>query len=304
VVLPVFILMAIGFFCRMIKVIPEVGFNHLNKLCFNLFLPVLIFKNIAFSNGAGGYSWRLPVFVCAAQIVNMALCLLLVPLFEKDHARAGSCAQGMFRVNFVALGIPMISHVLSPDGIAQVSILAASVVPIYNVCSVLILERFREHSGSAWKSAVKNVVTNPLIISCILGLVFMFLPWKLPAMITGVLSEIANATSPVAIITLGGLLNLPNMRDRLKSVMLATIGKLLFLPALVLAAAALLGFRGDSFLAIAAVFMTPTAVASFAMAKQMDADGDCASMLIVSTSVGSIATMAFWLALSHALGLW
>ena len=43
------------------------------------------------------------------------------------------------------------------------------------------------------------------------------------------------------------------------------------------------------------MFASPTAVSSFQMAKQMDADSDLASQIVVFTSAFSIVTVFTWI---------
>jgi predicted permease len=45
-------------------------------------------------------------------------------------------------------------------------------------------------------------------------------------------------------------------------------------------------------------------MASFAMAKEMGADVDTAGLLVVMTTVLSIFTMSFWIALTRGLHIW
>ena len=70
-----------------------------------------------------------------------------------------------------------------------------------------------------------------------------------------------------------------------------------------LTAAALLGFRGAVFVTLIAIFATPCAVASYAMAQQMGADAALAGNCVVFTSALSAFTMFAWVFVTKALGL-
>ena len=70
-----------------------------------------------------------------------------------------------------------------------------------------------------------------------------------------------------------------------------------------LSAADLLGFRGVDFVTLVSIFCTPCAVASFAMAQQMDSDAALAGNCVVFTSAFSCFTIFGWILLFKNLGM-
>ena len=67
--------------------------------------------------------------------------------------------------------------------------------------------------------------------------------------------------------------------------------------------AAWLGFRGVDFVTLIAIFATPCAVASFAMAQQMGSDAELAGNCVIFTSGLSCFTIFCWLLATKSLGL-
>lgn len=59
-------------------------------------------------------------------------------------------------------------------------------------------------------------------------------------------------------------------------------------------AAVALGFRNVELAILLSMFASPTAVSSFTMAQQMDADADLAGQLVVFDTTLSIFTMFIW----------
>ncbi|MDR1785026.1 MAG: AEC family transporter [Spirochaetaceae bacterium] len=303
VVMPLFMLLSIGFIVRRLNVVSGDGFLEINTLCFKILLPVLLFKNIESSNLAAALNPRVMIFTAAAQAATTILVILVIPRIIKDPPQAASCAQGTFRSNFVAMGIPLVSGLLDADGMAMVSLMSAVAVPGYNVCSVFILELLRGGRPPV-KRLIRNIVTNPLIIGSTIGTLCLVFNIHPTGIVRKCVNDIAASATPVLIICLGGLFNFGSLRNCFKAVAVATVGRLLVLPAISLAVAYLVGFRGSAFLAVTPIFVTPTATASFAMAKQMGADGDSAALIILVTTALSLITMAFWIALTHHLRIW
>lgn len=74
-------------------------------------------------------------------------------------------------------------------------------------------------------------------------------------------------------------------------------------PAIGLTVAALMGFRDIAYVTLIAIFASPTAVSSFAMAESMDSDGQLAGNCVVFSSAFSCITMFFWIFISKNLGM-
>ncbi len=68
-------------------------------------------------------------------------------------------------------------------------------------------------------------------------------------------------------------------------------------------AAYVFGFRGVEFVTLVAIFASPCAVVSFAMAQQMGGDADLAGNCVVFTSALSCLTMFGWILLFKTLGV-
>ena len=64
------------------------------------------------------------------------------------------------------------------------------------------------------------------------------------------------------------------------------------IPALVLAAAVLLGFRGPELRAIFILFCAPTAVSSYIMARSMNSDAELAGQIVLVTTL--LAGLSFF----------
>lgn len=90
---------------------------------------------------------------------------------------------------------------------------------------------------------------------------------------------------------LGGQFKPQNVRKNLRPICMATFGRLIVVPAVMLGLAMLLGFRGVEMGVVLVAFAAPTAVVSFVMAQNMGADSELASQLVLSTTVFSVFTL-------------
>ncbi|MEG2136966.1 MAG: AEC family transporter, partial [Clostridia bacterium] len=96
VVCPLFLMMALGYFLRRIGLFPEDFLRQLNKLCFGVFLPTVLFINVYDSDFSVSFQPRLVAFALFCVLAMFAGLMLLVPRFEKSNLRRGVMIQGIF----------------------------------------------------------------------------------------------------------------------------------------------------------------------------------------------------------------
>ena len=77
VIIPLVILMGLGYFLRLIKLFDETTISKLNTLVFKLFLPVLIFKNIYSTDLAQGFDFNIIGYAIIVSIICYLLIFLL-----------------------------------------------------------------------------------------------------------------------------------------------------------------------------------------------------------------------------------
>ncbi|MEG2502371.1 MAG: AEC family transporter, partial [Anaerovoracaceae bacterium] len=107
VVCPLFLMMAFGYFLRRIGLFTEDFLRRLNKLCFSVFLPTILFINVYDSDFSVSFQPGLVLFAALCVIAMFAVLMLLVPRFEKNNLRRGVMIQGIFRSNYILFGLPV-----------------------------------------------------------------------------------------------------------------------------------------------------------------------------------------------------
>ena len=163
-VLPLFLIMALGYVIRRTPLMDQHTHQMMNKLIFKLFLPILLFKNISTSNlDALSGSWVF-LFAFIAEMAVFLTLFAVVPLIEKEHSRRGVLIQAMGRSNYALFGLPLVGLLYPGEDIAVASMLVAISIPIFNVMSVIALETYRGGKVNPLK-ILRGIVTNPLIIS-------------------------------------------------------------------------------------------------------------------------------------------
>jgi len=179
----------------------------------------------------------------------------------------------------------------------------AIIVPMYNVLGVFTLELFR---GGKVKplNVLINVFKNPMIMGAVVGAICLFSGVKVPAPILKPLGQMSNATSMLALVVLGASFHLSSTSAHLPQLIACVVSRLLIIPAFVLGIGALyFGFRGIELMTLVAINCSPSAVASFTMAQQMDSDASLAGNAVVFSTAFSAITICSWILLLKTYGL-
>ena len=290
IVLPLFLLMAVGYVIKLTGLMNETSVKQTNKVIFKIFLPLLVFCNIYNTELSESFDSHLLLYAVAGVAIQFVLSLCLAVLTEKENSRRGVMLQGMFRSNFVLFGIPISTALFGETAAGLASILIAVIIPMYNVLAVVSLEIFNGKRPNVWKILV-GIITNPLIIASAVGILFVALRIPLPTPIYDTVSDLGSIATPLAFVILGASFSFGDVGRYVKELFVVLSTKLLVFPALFLGIALLLGFRGAPLAVLLTVFGAPIAVSSFTMAQQMGGDDKLAAQLVVFSSILSIGTM-------------
>lgn len=142
-IVPLFLIIALGFGVKRLGWIGPEDVRRFNKVCFYTFMPVMLFYNIYTSDFS--HAVRLPyaLFVVGMALAMILLAFLITLAAEKTPERRGVMIQAAFRSNFVLLGLPIAEELLPNANFGVTALMIAIVVPIYNMMSVVVLEYFR-----------------------------------------------------------------------------------------------------------------------------------------------------------------
>ncbi len=302
-IIPLFILIGMGIYVRWRKMLTDTELQHVNAMVFRVFFFCMMFYNMYTTTIATAFRPRLMAFTVTALFVMLLISGIVVCTVEKDNRSRGAMLQGLFRSNFVLLGLPLVENIFGPEAVAVPTMMIAVVSPIYNIVSIFMLESFRGKGNFSLASSFVKVLQNPMIVGALLGLFFVITGISVPDPLLKPVRQIAYCTSPVALLILGASFRFGTVSEEKRNLAILVLGRLLVIPALVMGTAYYMGFRGVDFVTILCIFATPCAVASFAMAQQLGSNAELAGNGVVVTSAFSSITLFFWVVLFKALGV-
>lgn len=289
-ILPVFLLMAIGYLLKRIHFFKEETVSDLNKMVFKFLLPVFCITSVCdadFSKKIEGISI---FFILGSILVVFLISWLIFSHTEKDRTRIPVLVQGFYKCNFVIMGAQIGESIYGSD-LGMITVLVPFIVIINNVLAVLVFEYYRGNNPSV-KKIVFNLFKNPLIIGTLIGLVILFTGIEIPSVIySDVLKKLSAMASPLSLIALGATFEFSNFSKYKKQLVGFLIARQFVLPAVIIPLGILCGLRETALAALALFAAGPNAVNSYPTAVHMDGDGDLASEIVVLTSLLCIISL-------------
>ena len=225
VVLPLFLMLVIGYLIRHFKVVTPDGFDQMNVLTFRLFLPLVIFRNIYESDLSTAFNGKLILTGIVMVLCMFALAFVVVLKLEKENRRRGVLIQGIFRSNFIIFGLSVATNMYGEEACGAVSLLITFIIPIYNVLAVVALESFRSNGKVRPMALVKGIVTNPLILAAVLGMLVLLSGLRFPTVLEDTIADLASVATPLALVVLGGSFAIGSVKGNLRPLTIGPCGQ-------------------------------------------------------------------------------
>ena len=302
VVFPLIVYMVAGMLIRRIGILTRQHFKAINSMVFRIFIPLALFFNVYRADLRESIQGEIFGYVFAGILITFAVCWVVTGRLVKNGADAASIIQGLYRSNFVLYGTYVASAMCGASGIALVSAMAAMVVPMFNMLAVILFELKRGGSVSPGEIAL-NICKNPLVDAGVLGCVFQLLHIPIPDLLMQPLMTLGDLATPLALVTLGGLLSFDSLRRHKTYLLAVNAGRLIVIPLVWIGLGVLLGMRGDFLVALLAIYASPTAVASAPMSQEMGGNGTLSGEIVATTTTFSIVTIFLFVFGLSGLGL-
>ncbi len=302
-VIPIFLMMVLGYFLYKIGWMDDDFASEMNKFVFLVPLPVLLFHDLAAVDFTEMWDVRFVLFCFVATVVSIGIAAGVSCLW-KDKSIQGEFIQASYRSSAAILGIAFIQNIYGTSGMAPLMIIGS--VPLYNVMAVLVLSLFQPgrqgFSREMIKRTMKGIVTNPIMIGIVAGLLWSGLRLPLPQILNKALSSVGAVATPMGLMSMGASFGFGRALDKAGPVLTAAFIKLAGLCAVFLPAAVGMGFREEKLAAILVMLGSATTVSSYVMAKNMGHEGILSAGVVMVTTLFSAFTLTGWLYLLRSMG--
>lgn len=310
-VVPVVLLILLGYLLKQKKFITKDFVKNGDKLVFNVCLPCMLFINVYSIESFRSIEWSIVIYGVIMLVVIFLLGLITAIAVTKVPERQSVILQCSFRSNIAIIGLSLAAALGGEGAMAVAAIISSFTVPVVNILAVIALSMFKKdgQNKTSIKSVLLGIAKNPLIIAVAIGMVFLGireLQWALFGEVVfsfsrdlkflyTAVNNLKNIATPFALLVLGGQFEFSAVKGLLKEIVAGTVWRIVLAPLLGLGVAALLssrmGWGVNEFPGLVALFGSPVAVSSAVMAGAMGSDEQLATQLVVWTSIFSIVTI-------------
>lgn len=206
-----FIILIIGAICYKVGLINDEGKKQLSSLVMYVVNPLLIF--LAYQTDfrtelLSGLLWT----AVMAVITYAAFILLSKLIFREKEGREAAVEQfSVVYSNCGFMGTPLIFGVFGSEGV----FLQNGFITVFNLC--VWTHGLMTMRGDR-KASVLRAVKTPAVIAVLLGMVLFFLQIRLPEIPYNALNNVAEMTTPLAMIVAGASIISSNIVKSLKNV--------------------------------------------------------------------------------------
>lgn len=300
IVLPVFIVIALGGILTRLRFLSADLIGELNRLTYFVGLPAYLFTSVVDADFKGGRAGLLFAVMGGATLLGLVLGLPVARALKIPRESIGSFLHASIRGNLAYIGLPVITLALAAhagpgaDSLRHIALVAmAPLVVITNAFGVLLLLIGHAQPGTAMvRSIAWQLVTNPLLLAVGAGVGCAAACISLPAWFKESVGIVGQMALPLALLCIGGTLTTMTLKGKRAAALGASVIKVAALPLLAWPLGRWAGLSVPE-MRIALLFLAcPTAAASFTLAGKLGGDEALAASCVVLSTALSILSLS------------
>lgn len=261
------------------------------KLNYYVLFPAMLFGNLA---AADIHFAMVKSIVMMLSIMLLMLMLMLMlalyglkVILNIRPARFGVMVQSNIRFN-TYMGLAIVAALFQQQGMTLFAILLAVSIPVVNILSVLA---FTEKDGMKLNTILLSLLKNPLIMSCVVGIVFNLSELKFWQGAHAYLQQLALCSLPLGLMCVGAALQFLALKKDLMPLLINTFSRLMVIPLIALLVAKWLGFTELETQVFVLYFALPTASASYILSKVLGGDSQLMAGIISLQTLCAAVTL-------------
>ncbi|NIZ14038.1 AEC family transporter [Phaeobacter sp. HF9A] len=301
VVLPVFVVVGIGYTLTLRGMFQQVQIDGLMKFAQGVAIPFLLFRAMASIDLHAGFDLRLLFSFYTGAAICFAAGLMGSRFFFKrdweDSIAIGFCC--LFS-NSVLLGLPITERAFGPDAlIGNYAIIAFHSPFCYGLgITAMEITRNRGRGGLRTVTSVLNAMFhNNLILAIMAGFAVNLSGLTVPAPLDDALALLARAGLPAALFAMGGIMVQYRPEGDLRTIAMVCVIALLLHPAIVYGLGSALDVRQDLFRSGVLNAAMATGVNGYIFANMYGRAKRVAASSVLIATAACVVTVLFWLTL-------
>ena len=286
--IPVFALILIGYFFKRIKFPSHEFWPQADKLTYYVLMPSLLIYKLSNASLSSSNSLGFILSALLAIFFTMIILMLTNKIKPTSASSFTSVVQGGIRFNtyvFLALS----GAIFGNEGLVLSAIILTFAIPFINILCITIFALYISNEKLNFLYLLKSIVTNPLIIACIIGGSINFLGIHFPVIINNTLEILSKAALPMGLLSVGFGLVIKEIKSSKSELIISSIAKHLIMPILIFVFAKYFELDNIMISILVLFAVLPTAPTSFILARQLGGDIRLMSSIItVQTLISAL----------------
>jgi predicted permease len=291
---PLFLLAGLGYALVRWLGWPKTISDALTRFVFAVAVPALLFRLMSDFSRLPPVDPRLLVaYFGGCLVVFLAGRGIAYRLFRMDGVGQSVFAVGGIFANNLLLGVPLAKIMLGDAAMPVVSlVLVFNSLLLWTLVTVSVeWARTRHVSLAGFAETVKNVATNPVVASILVGTAWGWAGIPLPGIADRTLDLVGQAAIPLSLIALGMGLAEFDVREGWRQSTAICVVKLALQPLVVYALARALALPPLETQAVVMLASLPVGANVYLMAREFGTlAGPIAASLVLSTALASVTT--------------
>ena len=233
--IPFFAVIFLGMGSRAIQFFDANAAKILSRFAFFIALPAFMFTSVANSDVSLffnlGFLWRYEI---STIIIFLSSAWLGLLLFRLNTQESGVLGLASAYPNYGYMGVPLAIMAFGHEAALPMAlILLADTVVLLALVAIFVVPR-QGHFGVVVLNIIRTMISNPLLVSVVVGVIFALFGLKLPEMVNGLVVMLSGAAAPTALFALGMTLYGQPLRNSVGEIGLITIYRLFAHPLLLM----------------------------------------------------------------------
>lgn len=303
IILPFLLLTGLGYFLRRLRIMTQSLVDGIQKLSFKVLLPAISFR-LAWTADLRLFQgqWKLLIWGCGFLVTYAAVVILILWRGKLNAWTKAEAAMGMVVNNIVMFGLPITTMYYQGQDMSPITALLTLAMPLSYLLGVLVLHCFTRRSGSAGQ-IVRGIVSNPILIALLLGYLCNWIGLRLPDVVDETLQSLSAVNTPLVFLCIGASISFRLCKNEVHLLLTVLVVKLVLSPALAIAGAVLLGFRGCALFSMVTIFANPSAASSFSLIRGAGGEGKHINSMIMYSNLCSLVTILLCIIALKSLAL-
>ncbi len=314
--IPVVLLIAIGFIAGYARWLRSESIKDLSNLVFLVLTPALMFRTMSTV-----HLEQLDFKPVAAYFLAALVMYALVLLTQGLSRRSAVLAMASTFSNSVMIGVPLVGLAYGAPGLVIVFTLLSLHSMVMLTAGTLVLELAvaREMASAASHSmagdeaqarrpilrtvlvALRNSIIHPVAIPVIAGLLFAQTGWAVPEVVDKPLQWLGQAFGPMALMLVGVTLSSTAVGSHLRDAVAVTLVKTLIYPLTVWLIATLLGLSGLPLVVIVVIAGLPIGANVFLFSQRYKVAQELVTASVVVSTALAMVTVPLVMVLVGSL---